>query len=138
MVEGASASSEGAFHMLSTSLSGGVEKIAGRGLTGVPALIEEAASIEGLRQTGGPLRGGIEGRHRIGAETRTAGASTSTGRCCRIEGRIPAAEKLLREGAARSFRICWNANARKQNRETLKAEQPGSAFFYLTPAPFGH
>ena len=138
MAEGALASSEGAFHTLSTSLSGAVEKIAGRAMTVGWALIEEVASIVGPSQTGDPLHEGTGGRHRIGAANRTAGASTSTGRCCRIEGRIPAAGKLLREGAARSFRICWNAKAQKQNRATLKAEQPGSAFFHLTPVPFGH
>jgi hypothetical protein len=32
-------------------------------------------------------------------------------------------------GGAKSFGICWNAEGRKQNRETLKAERNGSAFF---------
>ena len=105
MAVGASASSEGAFHTLSTFLSGAVEKIAERGLTGGPALIGDTASTEGPGQTGDPLREGTGERRPIGAENRTAGAATTVGRCCRIEGRLPAAGKLLVAGAARSFRI---------------------------------
>jgi len=105
MAEGASGSKEGAFHMLSTSLSGAVEKTEGRGLTGGPALIEEAASIEGLRQTGDPLLEGTGGRHRIGAANKTAGAATTAGRCCRMARRLPTAGELRVAGADRSFRI---------------------------------
>jgi hypothetical protein len=33
------------------------------------------------------------------------------------------------KGGARSFGNWWNANGRRQNRETPKAERTGSAFF---------
>jgi len=65
MAEGASASSEGAFHTQSTSLRGAVEKIAEAALTGGPAWIGESAPTAGLVWNGDRLRVGTGGRHRI-------------------------------------------------------------------------
>jgi hypothetical protein len=87
--------------MLSTSLSGAAERIAGKGLTGGPALIGEAGKAGDLP------RERTEEPHRIGAANRNRSAASGT-----------------------SGGSLWPNDSQKQNRETLKAEQPGSAFFY--------
>ena len=87
MAEGASASSEGAFHTQDTSLSGAAERIAEAAWTGASVLKEEAAWIEGLRLTGERPRRGTEGRHRLAAKRKNAGSATTAGDMSRIEGR---------------------------------------------------
>jgi len=86
MAEGASASSEGAFPMQGTSLSGAAERIAEAVWTGVSALTEEAAWIEGSQQTGGRQRKRIEGRHRVAATRKNAGSAMTAGDLRRIAG----------------------------------------------------
>jgi len=72
MAEGASALSEGAFPMQGTSLSGAAERIAEAVWTGVSALTEEAAWIEG--------------RHRVAATRKNAGSAMTAGDLRRIAG----------------------------------------------------
>ena len=86
MAEGASASSEGAFHTQDTSLSGAAEGIAEAAWTGAPASTDEAAWIEGLRLTGERPRWGTEGRHRLAAKRKNAGSATTVGDLRWIEG----------------------------------------------------
>jgi len=110
MAEGALASSEGAFHTLSTSLSAAAGRTAEAALTVGPALTEEAASVEGLRQTGDPFRGRTEERKRIGAVNTSAGGAMTA-------GAFQEAKKPLRRGGARSFRISWNAEGEEQHQD---------------------
>jgi len=115
MAEGALASSEGAFHTLSTSLSAAAGRTAEAALTVGSALTEEEASVEGLRQTGDPFCGRTEERKRIGAVNTSAGGAMTAGRCWMTAGEFHEAKKPLRRGGARSFRICWNAEGEKQH-----------------------
>jgi len=104
------ASSEGAFHTPSTSLSAAAGRTAEAVLTVGPALTEEAASVEGLRQTGDPFRRRTEERKRIGAVDTSAGGAMTA-------GAFQEAKKPLRRGRARSFRISWNAEGEEQHQD---------------------
>ncbi len=133
MAVGASALSEGVFHILNISLSDAVERTAEAAQIAAPALIAEAAWIEGLRQTGERRRRGTGGRHRLAVALMSDAQAASAGRCSRTGEEFQETGKPLARGEARrgdrSSRNCWNDRSKTENREVLKAERTCSAFF---------
>jgi len=73
MAEGASASSEGAFHTLSTFLNGAAERIAEAALTAGPAWIGEPAATAEREWTEERLLAGIGGGRPTAAANMNAG-----------------------------------------------------------------